>query len=619
MQRILLSIAALLIVGQVSAQHARVRKYTTPLLGTVVLKDVEDKYNVQVYNLEMPEPDAEPEHEKLQQIKEQSRKLFPYKRAVSQKKTTAVTPPVVSVSFLADSLPGVPPDNYMAISKANKAISVMNSSLAVLDGTTGQMSLRKSLKLLSNAGGAGLNGINDYRYDPKVIYDPVADRFICVMLNATNDLNYIVLGFSKTNDPEGAWQFYKFYGNYGGDTTWFDYPCIAITKDEFFLTGNKIKFNTSWQAGFSESVIYQVKKQDGYDAAPNLTYQIWDSINYGGVFIRNLFPVKNGSAITGPEQYFLSNRNFDVQNDSVFLIKVPDVIGSGNNNIGFTILKSPVSYGVPPVGRQPDTSVTLATNDGRVLGAYAETDEIQFVSTTVNTSTGASAIFHGKISNYKTSPTISYAAIYGIDTIDMGYPNISFAGNPWGLKQSLISFNYTGPNTYPGLGAILFDGTQYSEMVSVKAGDSSIKVLTSKEQRWGDYTGSQIDWNQPGAVWVLGIYGRRDKKYGNWMAKLNSPLLKVQDNKAANSDVKLYPNPTAKYIRLEFEVQEPERLAFFIYDVTGRVVDKLTEQQCEEGKNLIQFDTYSLSSGTYYLKVMNTHGGIITTKSFVKQ
>lgn len=617
MRRILMFLAVTLLATHSFGQHARVRQYTAPLMGTVILKDVDDKYNAQVYNLEMPVPDAHSEKMKLRRVKEEIRKQYPYKKDVAQKKTTAALSPIVVKGFVADSFPGIPPDNDMAISKNGKAVSVINSSIAVLNSQTGQMTYRRGLKLFTNA--VGLSGGSDYRYDPKVMYDPEADRFICVMLNSTNADNYIVIGFSKTNNPEGAWQFYKFYGDYGGDTTWFDYPCVSITKDEFFLTGNKIKYNTSWQAGFTQTVIYQVKKQDGYDAAANLTYQIWDSISYGGISIRNLYPVKGGSSIEGPAQYFLSNRNFDVQNDSIFLIKVPDIISSGNTNISFTVLKSPIKYGVPPNGRQPDTSVVLATNDGRVLGAYASGEEIQFVSTTLNTTTGASAVYHAKISNYKTAPAITYAAIYGVDTIDMGYPNISFSGNPWGLNQSLISFNYTGPNTYPGVGAILFNGVEYSDMVRVKEGDSSIKVLSGKDQRWGDYMGSQIDWNEAGSIWVLGIYGRKDKEYGNWMAKLNSPLLSIKENNSKTENIALYPNPANYYIRLDFTVEKREWLSFAVYNNMGQLVDKLIEQDCKTGKNMIQFDVASLPAGNYFLRASDKEGKMVLARSFVRQ
>ncbi len=619
MKKILFASGIILLAATAQAQQAHVTRFTAPFAGSVVLKDVDDKYNAQVYSLEAGEPDGEAEQARLEEVKEQIAGIYPHKHTGAQYKTTAIAGPIIAKSFLADSFPGIPPDNYMAISKTDKAVSVMNSSIAVLDGQTGQMSYRKNFSLFTAV--LKLGGLNNSKYDPKIIYDPGADKYIFVTLNGRDEYSKIIVGFSKTNDPSGAWNFYTLNGNYKNDTTWFDYPAIALTKDEFFLTGNKIKFSASWQTGFTESVIYQINKQDGYDSAANLNYQVWDNITYNGKAIRNLFPVKGGPEIYGPDQYFLSNRNFDTQNDTIFLIKVPDNIASNNKNLTVTALKAPLSYGVPPDGRQPDTSVTLATNDGRILGAYsAYSDEIQFVSTTVETNSGAAAIYHGKISNYKTNPAVSHAEIIGVDTLDFGYPNITFAGNPWGLNQSLISFNYTGPGTYPGLGAILYDGKEYSPLVKVKEGAGSIKLLQGKQQRWGDYTGAQVDWNNTGSVWIEGIYGRADNQYGNWMAKLTSPLLAIKESGVSgNTAATIFPNPAMQMVQLEFEMPEEDMASFSIYDMQGRPVDRLLNTHCSEGRNLLRFNIASLPAGSYIVKGLSLHTKYIITRSFIKQ
>lgn len=622
MRRFYFSIAGLLL-SAVSFGQAHVQKLRAPLAGTVVLRDVDDKYNAQVYSLEMPDPDeGGTDAERLEHIKARIAKLYPHQKQTTpaQYKVTQSLAPTVTMGFVADSFPGIPPDNDVAISKGNKAVSVMNSNIAVLDATTGKMTTRKTLRNFSLA--VGLSNIQvDYRYDPKVMYDPEADRFISIMLNSTNADNYIVVGFSQSNDPSGRWNFYKFYGNYGNDTTWFDFPCIAMTKDDFFFTGNKVLFDTTWQAGFRQTVIYQLSKKDGYDSSANLTYKIWDNITYNGEHIRNIYPVKASfDQLLGPEQYFLSNKNFDVSADTIYLVKISDNVNSSNAALTVTAMKSPTTYGVPPDGRQMDTSAVLATNDGRILGAYAEGDQIQFVSASVNPSSGASGVYHAQIYDYKTNPHITFANIYSIDTLDFGYPNIAFAGNPWGLNQSLISFNYTGPNTYAGVGAILFDGTSYSDLVKIKEGTGIIdRGLPGKEERWGDYMGAQPDYNNYGSMWVLGIYGRSDKNYGNWMAKLSSPLLGVKEQKKrAIADAILYPNPSTQYIQLEFIVDKGSVLNFAIYNTGGQLVDNILQQKCEEGKNLIRFNIAPLPVGTYYLETQRD-GSPVAISRFVKQ
>lgn len=607
------------VAAQATAQQASVKRYTTPRAGTVVLNDVEDKYNAHVYNLEVHAPDANIEKKRLAEIKRKVATEFPRHKLAAKPKTTSAPMPIIGINYLADSNVGIPPDNDLALSNAGQTISVVNSFIATHNATTGQMVNRKSLRVFSAS--VGLNSIQqDFRYDPKIIYDPQADKFICVMLNASNSSrNFIVVGFSATNDPLGAWNFYRFLGNHRGDSTWFDYPSIAITQKEFFITGNKIRDNVSWQQGFKETVIYQIDKQSGYKGDTSLNYQIWDDIIFNGGNIRNLYPVKGGDGIYGPEQYFLSNRNFDIQNDTVFLVKIPDTIGSTNTNLSITTLISNIPYGVPPNGRQTDTFV-LATNDARVLGAFREGNEIQFTSTTVHPATGSSAVYHGKINNFATNPTLQ-ASYFVVDTLDFGYPNLSFAGKYGGAANAIISFNYTGPSDHPGLGAIYYDGSQYSDLLKIKTGDSSITRLPDREQRWGDYMGSQPEWNAIGAVWIEGIYGRKNRDYGNWIARLVSPFwtASVPNVAASPSTASLYPNPAFVFIKAQFQLSSAAVVDFAIYDLQGRRLDQVLLQQCKKGNNEIRLNVASLVPGVYFLKGTTQDGKNVMSQRFVKQ
>lgn len=603
--------------------HAQVQYTTTslqcPLSGTVRLQNCNDTFLAQVRNLEIHEPDESAEYEALMRIKVAQQKKYPYKTTAHKvlKTTAPLAAPTVSMSFVADSNSGTPPDNYLCVSKNNTCVSVMNSFISVLDGNTGIMTKRTGLKTMSLP--VGLNNImNDYRYDPKIIYDPIEDKFICIMLNGVNAANYIVIGFSQTNDPKGNWNFYKFYGDYKGDTTWFDYPAITISKSEFYFTGNKLGFNTSWQAGFKNSVIYQIKKAEGYAGQP-LNYKIWDSIYYQGKPIRNLHPVKNGSAIAAETPYFLSNRNFATQNDTVFLIHLSDTLNSANANIQINPLKSNLAYGVAADGRQKDTAYTLATNDARILGAFKEGDEIQFVNTSINPSNGAASIYHGTIQQVSSNPSLQ-AQLLSIDSLDMAYPNISYFGVNNGTIVSVINCNYSGPRTFAGMHAIISKAGQYSDWTNIKKGDSNIVVLSAKQQRWGDYTGSQMDWNFPGNAWVIGIFGNAKRGYGNYMARLSSPynvgIPSLTENKIKSIS---YPNPCYQFTAIDFTLKTAAVLNFDLYNATGQYIGHLLTQFCEEGENRLQFNIGYLSTGVYRLIATDVHGAPLIQESIIKQ
>jgi len=603
------------------AQEARVRQYKAPLAGTASLMDADDKYSAAVFNLEAPDVEHNFDKKQLREIKKQVEAKYPRKASGFQKKTTAVPKPTITNEFIADSLSGIPPDNYCAVSNGNKGVSVMNSYIAVHDATTGAYIARKSLYTYSLAVGLSNTGMSttNYRFDPKVVYDPGADKFISVMLNSTNQYNWIVVGFSKTNDPAGEWNFYKFYGDFTHDSTWFDYPAISITKDEFFLTGNKIKYDQSWQAGFKETLIYQIKKADGYAGDTSLSYQIWDNIKYNGKNLRCLHPLNPGDGLGGPEQYFLSNRNFDMSNDSIFLVKVPGLIGS-TGSVTVTPIISNLPYGVPPNALQPDTTKTLATNDGRVLGGFIKGNEIQFVSTSANAANGSSSIYHGIIRNINSSPTVE-GRLISIDTLDFGYPNVSYTGTIGGMNQSIVTFEYSGRKTFPGYGAVFFDGSEYSGMLNIKSGAKSISMLSGKEQRWGDYSGSQPDWDAPGAVWVLGIFGKSDSRYGNYMARLASPyyVSAASELSTAKVPAKVYPVPSLEFVNFEFTVEKAQSFSFMIYDMSGRVVDKVLNTYCKKGRNMIQFNIATLAQGNYFLKATGSEGEEIPVHKLTRQ
>src|SRR6185436_1112728 len=164
---------------------------------------------------------------------------------------------------------------------------------------------------------------------PKAIYDPVADRFILVFLNgSTTTTSRIVICFSASNNPTGTWYFYTLNGNPNNDTTWSDYPAVSLTDSELFITVNSIIPNQPWQTGFAQTLAWQIDKQAGYNGDSTMTSELWTNIKYNGTMIRYLCPVNGGSKPYGPHMYFLSNRNFGIQNDSIWLI---EITGSKND------------------------------------------------------------------------------------------------------------------------------------------------------------------------------------------------------------------------------------------------------------------------------------------------
>lgn len=594
------------------AVHVPAATFQVPRAAVVNLSAAPDDYMATVTMSEAPFPGGNSDKAKLAQVKQASAQHFP-RRSGKVYEKAGLPDPVVLTGYDVHQGSGIPPDNYLAVSDSNRLMSVINSSVYIYRADEGQIVTSKSLAAFTN--GLGLAGLSHYRFDPKVIYDPVAKRFITVILNGVDQNSWIIFGFSQTADPAGLWNLYKLTGNPFVDSTWFDYPAIAITENEFFLTGNQLRFNSSWQSGFRQSVIYQIDKNSGY-AGGTLVYNLWDSIGYVNRPLRNLHPVKRGSAVTGDGQMFLSNRNFAIQNDSIFILKIHGAIGTPACSLTVTHAIADRPYGVAPVGRQKGSAKTLATNDGRVLGAFEEGDHIQFVSNSIDTVNGNAAIYHGMIQGVSSQNYSVTGKLISVDTLDFGYPNITYTGTAPGSTAAIISFNHSGPNRYPGFTALYTENGDYSDLVTLKEGTGFIDKLSQTEQRWGDYSGSQRLWSVPATVWVEGIYGKSGG-YGNYAVKIGNYNAGVQDHKKTADGLKLFPNPAELWLNMEFTVPKSGPVVFYLNDINGKRVDMILQKNCQQGLNLLTFNASKLASGTYVV-VMEQEGRIYGQGKFIK-
>lgn len=616
--RLLLSTLLVALVGlTLQAQQATSTNFTFKKQGGVVLNQITEDYSQSLFSLEAPSPGSHSAKAHLAQLKEQiPAKIYREPSAAANKKAKPLTPFVLR-SFQGNPYKnGVPMDNSMAISKGGKVVSVINNSIFVYDAD-GTKITSSSLAIFADT-----LKIIGRKFDPRVIYDPDQDRFILTYLaGSTIEQSMIILAFSKTNDPSGEWNLYSLPGNPLDDESWSDYPMISITKDEFFLTMNLLKEGGSWQTSFKQTVIWQVNKKEGYDG-DDIKSKLWSDINFDGKPIRNLHPVKGGSAIYGPNMYFLSNRNFSLENDSIFFLELTGKQDQNGTELNIDLLRSDSMYGVPPLVNQPQDRFFLQTNDARVLDAFLEDDQILFVSNSVNFNNNFGSVYFGHISNVSTDPTIK-AQVYESDVLEFGYPGIAFTGDADNMN-AIICMNHSSNDIYPGCGVVYYDGGAFSDYKYVKEGTDIIKVLGGSE-RWGDYIGMQPVYGEIGKCWMAGTFGKPgsnlNTEYGTWIAEIQKYGFNSTPGITSNAvDASVYPNPVNPYqwVHLEFEMPKAEVLSYSIYDIQGKEIELLMRDKTKQGRNLFTFDASALESGTYFIKVSNAEGFLFTEQFIVR-
>lgn len=595
---------------------------------------IKDVWAPSIMDIEAPAPGGTSYRDFLREIKKDINRSGGANKQGKKSQATADAP-IIAEGFQANRTSGQPADNDMAISNEGIVISVTNSYIYMYD--TEADTFMTEIGLLDFASPLG---ITPHMYDPKVEYDPKADKFIMVWLSGNEaDSSSIIVAFSETKDPMGDWNLYSLPGNELDGATWTDYPMIALTDDELILTGNALIDDTintsdSWKYLFKESIVWQVGKAEGYAGQP-LSYRYYSGIYHNNRPIRNLCPVKGGSTTKGPDFYLLSNRNFDLTNDTIFIVHIDGLHDAPSTTLQVSLNFTDIPYGVAPDAIQPTfnsfgTMIGLQTNDSRVLGAYQEDGTIHFVQNTVLTDSAQCGVLHGTINLFDASDVIE-SYIIGDYNRHFAYPNISYTGKYDYDDELLITFLHTSEDTFPGISAVWYSSADgHSEVTTVIQGSNFMSV-GGNPARWGDYSGSQTRYNEPGVVWLSGCYGEiapgqtPRNPYRTWVGGVASPdtldeaPTAVVEVQTKDRKLKTYPQPVADRFTTEFELADNELVTISLVDMNGKLIKTFLRETMNAGKKEFSFSMGPLQAGMYFMVVQGTNGNSLYTEKVMKQ
>lgn len=556
---------------------------------------------------------------------------------------------------------GTPNDNHIAVGNDGKFISVMNTVIRSHkeDGTINRAFSLSNFALTNTT----IDTIPklDRTFDPRVVYDPVADRYIVIFMQGTTHKNsIIVIGFSTTNDPSKTWNVYKIPGTPIADTIWSDYPIVSQTEQDVFFTLNLLANGSSWEEGFREAVIWQFNKSDGFEGKA-LRKTFYHNLKYENVPLWSICPMQNSPMPSGPDNYFITVRPYSKQNDSVFLHRVSLPISTGSAEWSLTALKSPIPYGFPPSALQPDTAYKLRTNDARVLSGVRIGNEIHYFQNSTNFATKQAHIMHGTIHRlpsvnrrmttvdpeFLNAPFIT-AKLFAHDSFDLGYPAVAAAKLETGKDGTfdpsmLVTTVFSSPWHFPSTGVFYINRYgEYSKYYPMRKGDSLIyyNFIPKGEQRWGDYEGIQAKFNEPGVFYAVGSYGGKNLSMFAYVSKI-----KINDTVYNNpiSSIQVFPIPATEKLQIEFQLKQATGVVGFLYDAKGNAVGSTTGSKyfndttstfthfvahgfspgtspeavnydpgmapcfyvyCEPGTHRFAVHTSHLAPGIYYLKVV---------------
>ncbi len=433
---------------------------------------------------------------------------YPDPSSTEVESVTAETPLVIS-SFEGNGFDGwSPPDNDMAISDNGYIVSVINSAVRYYNEDGVALGPDTPFENLF----AGL-GVSAFLFDPKVLYDPVEDKFIMIVLSGNNSAtSELVVGFSVSENPLDGWHFYTFDGDFL-DGNWFDFPNIAISAHDLFITGNLFTNNSN----FAQSVMLQIKKEEAF-VGGNVDWEYFNDITAGDGFDAfTIVPASYGyDGEYGPGIFMVSN-GFGGNQFSLYevtdSVNANQVINVYSINTGF--------YDPPGNALQLGSNSVLGTGGTRIRNAYYANGIVHFVFS-LDAFGGYSGVRYNRVD--VTTLTNTWANFSQLQ-FDLSYPSVA----PYSLdstsNEAMIGFLQSGSSVYPQIRAVNVDEDMvFSQSVLIKAGETPIETAQGNSQRWGDYSGGCRKHNSPyPSAWFVGCYGQGGD-YGNWLFEVSSQL-----------------------------------------------------------------------------------------------
>ncbi len=520
-------------------------------------------------------------------------------------KTTGTIDPVRVMGFNALGNQGTPSDNTLAIGKNGKMIAAVNSSMRVYQSTGAPDA---PIAYFPNFWNSITNKTD--MCDPLVLYDPSIDRFVIftqVCDRVTTD-NRILVAVSATNNPSGAYHYYSFRANlreiigsgYPFDT-WFDYPKMAVSGSDIFITGNLFR-NVGTNSYFIESVIFQIDKTACSNGSPSPTAFIFNNLPNNPF---TLVPAGHGrDAHYGDEMHFCATRNLTSAN----VLLMYTVTGKVGNNPGIASATVSVpTYYQPADGVQQGTNVMLNSGDMRGMSAIYVDGTVHFAYHS-NGPNSFIAINYNRLRRSGNSWSVQNKLI-SFPQVDCAYPALASMGWTDQDQSVLVGFNYSGNENYPGIRALLIDhDMNVSNAIELNTGIKYVDFLSSNgSTRWGDYSGITREHNasRP-TVWTFGMYGNSASRWSNYISKVETSSWAVPTNDVVSQkhEAVIYPNPVVDTWHLKLQLEKNGKLSVQLYDINGRKLQDIFNSNVSAGEAVFSFNKNGLANATYFVRIL---------------
>ncbi len=506
--------------------------------------------------------------------------------------------PSIGVDFEANwSQVSTPPDNTVAISDGGKIVTCNNDGIELYNATGQFLSSTFWPDFFNDP------QLNSNIYDPKVLYDPQADRFFLTVLHGTtSSTSKLLLCFSKSNDPQAGWWTYQLPGSPLGNGTWFDYPSIGVSNNEVYVSGNLF---TDGNNQFQQAILFQITKSGGYNGDANLSWIYWYNLSNQPYAAFTVVPVSGGQGNYGPGILLLSGNSPGASS-----LRLWDLTDDLTGNPALNTYDVPTQQYAPAAPAQmPGSSDPLSNGDCRMLSSFFLNGQVHYTFCT-DIGGGWNGLRYGRININNLSDQRTNLGQQG--TADLCYPAVASYSTSSSDPSVMIVYTRSSAQVFPEVRVVNVDaGMQWSNGTLVKQGETFVNFIQQGDERWGDYSGMARRHNaNPPRVWLAACYGSNiqgglQNTWKTWVAEVGDVGSSIIDDTPANLNVSLAPNPAVDLFRLSFHIDAFAIYTIEVLDMSGRVVKTLYHDGLTAGDHQLSFNRNALVAGQYLISISN--------------
>ncbi len=590
-----------------------------PCRGLVNPPSLDPKWIPVLSHEEIKTENKSPDNALIQEIKAEKQKIkdaAETQRQPGSESTqgTSSVSPVMGTNFFGNPCIGLTPlDNIVAVSNGGIIVSMDNTLIEILDTSGNYLYPNPYYQNVNTIMGQSYNVCDEF-----VLYDPYTDRFIaCAIEAAANSSNTaLCIAFSKTNNPAtGGWYTYALNGDPFSQGLWIDFPRMAISNGELFISGNLFNNSDVFSGG---AALWQINKAGGYNG-DSLTCITWNGFQAN---IYAPYPLSNGQGLVDPPGIYMV-ASYPKGGNQHILYHISDSIG-GNPAMTNKVIAT-AAYSPGGNSSQLGTNVLLNTNDCRILSGFYLNGIAHFVLHSDYNNSGYCGINYNRVNVSNGSIT---STMLGTSGFDDAYPSVASFGTSPTDKSVVIGFGRSGSSIYPEMRAVICDdGMNWSSSILLQAGTANVTYNGLDPERWGDYTGISRVYNSPAMpkAWIAGCYGDNleghNSHWDTWLAEIHGSS-DVGINELGRNGMNamyVYPNPVVSFFRLEFTLPAVSDIYINIYDVHGRLIQNLYNGHAQEGDNIFSFNKANLKAGIYFLVIKNDSAIIKNEKIVVAE